>query len=552
MNISKYLSYWILSLCLIALTGCGGSGSGTGTQNAPTPTTSVTGTVFAGPASGATITVKTAAGAVVATSSAPSDVNGTFTVAIPTSALSGDLIFETTGSGATFTDEATATSTALGALSAFVSGGTLTASSNVTLDPSTTIVQKLIAGGKTKTAAFSTYSSSFGYKPDCTIRPVFANVSTAAATPQRLAGFRAATFSQLTKDLTLAPAKQFELIQAIADDLSDGVLDGKKSGGTVVKTASSFTIPEDIHIQYNASLINFQTGANNKSKLTPAQINVPISGKVFLTPTYRVEYVPPAGGEFVSADTFQLKITKRSDVTAATGLASSIVLNPYMVMASMSGGSNWPNAVTETSTPGVYSGTVHYSMKTNWGLDMYWKLYVFIGSETAFFYPNAKSFNNSTDTISVSFYNSTDLDGTAKRRYRLWRESLTAGTDGRYELTVFASATNGTSTYGSVTSPTNYPVYAGQSAFTLSSVKVQAYIGTTWVDMTPVGTNTGKYTASGLTLTAGTQGKVYVRLIISGTTYSNVNTGAAWDGFDLYKTDGTTLSNAIQTFNVTP
>ena len=556
MKSMHHISYWIIVLSLTILTalaGCGGSDS----TSTPVPTTTVSGVVFAGPASGASVTVKTTAGAVIAISSA-SDSTGTFTVAIPTSALSGDLIFETTGNGASFIDEATATSTPLGALSAFVPAGTLTSGFNVTLDPSSTIIQKLIAGGKSKTAAFSTYSSSFGYKPNFTTKPVFANISTAATTSQRLAGFRAAAFSQLTNDIKDpttnngigGAAKQFELLPAIADDLSDGVLDGKKTGGTVVKTVSNFTIPEDILNQYNASLLKFQTSTNNKSKLTPGQINVPISGKIYLTSTYRVEYVPPTVGEFVSADTFQLKITKRSDGSAAIGLASSIVINPYMIMGAMGGGGNWPGAITETATHGTYTGTVHYSMETYWGLDMYWKLYIFIGSETAFFYPNVAIFANMSDSVSVSFYGSSDLTtGTSKRRYKIWREALTAGTNG-YDLTVFVSTPDGTSTYGAVTSATNYPVYEGQiwtaSAFTASSVKVQAYIGSAWVDLTPVGTNSGKFIASGLPLTAGTEGSVYLRLIINGTTYTTANTGAAWDA------SNATTSNAVQTFKVTP
>ena len=551
-----------LVLCLsIILFGCGNSSSDspTATPLVHAATTSVSGVVFAGPASGATVTVKTTAGVVVATSGTPSDANGSFTVAIPTAALSGDLIFETTGSGATFTDEATATSTALGSLSAFVPANSLTAGSNVTLDPSGTIVQKLVSGGKTRTAAFSAYSSSFGYKPSFTTKPAFANVSSAATTPQRLAGFRAAAFSQLTSDIKDpatgtgigGAAKQFELIQAIADDLSDGVLDGRKTGGTVVKTASNFTIPEDILNQYNASLLTFQTGANNKSKLTPGQINVPISGRVFLTTTYRVEYVPPTIGEFVSADTFQLKITKRSDGTAATGLASSIVINPYMIMGANGGGGNWLNFITETATPGTYSGTVHYSMETYWGLDMYWKLYVFIGSETAFFYPNVATFKN-MDSVTASYYNASDLTGTSKRRYRIWRESLSAGSGGTYDLTLLVSAPDsGTITHGSVSSANNYAVYAGQNAWanaplTITTVTVQYYNGATWISLAPVGTNTGKFTASGLTLTPGTQGSVYVRLIINGTTYTTANTGVVWDASDAV------TSNAVQTFKVTP
>ena len=551
-----------LVLCLsIILFGCGNSSSDspTATPLVHAATTSVSGVVFAGPASGATVTVKTTAGVVVATSGTPSDANGSFTVAIPTAALSGDLIFETTGSGATFTDEATATSTALGSLSAFVPANSLTAGSNVTLDPSGTIVQKLVSGGKTRTAAFSAYSSSFGYKPSFTTKPAFANVSSAATTPQRLAGFRAAAFSQLTSDIKDpatgtgigGAAKQFELIQAIADDLSDGVLDGRKTGGTVVKTASNFTIPEDILNQYNASLLTFQTGANNKSKLTPGQINVPISGRVFLTTTYRVEYVPPTIGEFVSADTFQLKITKRSDGTAATGLASSIVINPYMIMGANGGGGNWLNFITETATPGTYSGTAHYSMETYWGLDMYWKLHVFIGSETAFFYPNVATFKNK-DSVTASYYNASDLTGTSKRLYRIWRESLSAGSGGTYDLTLLVSAPDsGTSTYGSASSANNFAVYAGQNAWansplTITTVTVQYYNGATWISLAPVGTNTGKFTVSGLTLTPGTQSSVYVRLIINGTTYTTANTGVVWDASDAV------TSNAVQTFKVTP
>lgn len=545
----KYLSYSLLSLCLALLAACGGSGGSSA------PTTTVSGVVLAGPAAGATVSVKTTAGAVVATSNS-TDANGAFTVVVPTSALSGDLIFETTGSSATFTDESTGVSTALGTLTAFVPGGTLSAGSNITLDPSSTIVQKLIAGGKTRSAVYSSYSSAFGYKPDFKIKPAFANLSSAASTPQRLAGFRAAAFSQLTNDIKDSisdagiggAAKQFELLQAIADDLSDGVLDGYK-GGVAVKTVSGFSIPEDILNQYNASLISFQNSANNKSKLKPDQINPPISGKVSLTPSYRVEYLPPVGAEFVSANTFQLRITNRSDGTPATGLASRIVLNPYMVMSSMSGGSHWPNSVTETGTPGVYNATVHYSMETWSGLDMYWKLYVFIGSEPAFFYPKVTPFTN-MDTVSVSFYNSSDTTSvSSKRRYRVWREGLNAGSGGKYNLTVFVSSSDGSGAYGGVTSANNYPVYAGQAwstaAFAISSLKVQVHDGTNWADLTPVG-STGKFTASGLALTAGTQGKVYVRLIINGTTYTKTNTGAAWDASDL------TTSNAVQVFNVNP
>ena len=214
----------ILAALSFMVFGCGGGGGGGGSS---TPTTSVSGSVFAGPAAGTAVTVKTAAGAVVAGPvSTASD--GSYTILIPTSALSGDLVFEATGGS--FPDEATGTSgVAFGTLSARIDAGTLTGGANVTIDPAGTIIRKLIAGGMTRAAAEAAFATAFGYTPDVSVRPAFANVSSASSGTQRLCGLRAAAFSQLVMDLGLAPDKQFELLQALADDLSDGILDGKSN-----------------------------------------------------------------------------------------------------------------------------------------------------------------------------------------------------------------------------------------------------------------------------------------------------------------------------------
>jgi hypothetical protein len=540
--ISTFNLMLLLSLSLIT-SGCGGGSS----SSPSTTTTPVSGVVMAGPASGASVSVKTASGTIVA-GPVTTDTNGNFTVAVPTSTLSSDLVFE--ASGGTFTDEATTNAgVALGSasLTAYVAGGTLASGSNVTLDPSSTIVQKLVAGGKTRSAAFSAFSSAFGYKPDCTIKPAFANVSSAATTPQRLAGFRAAIFSQLTNDIKDSantgiggPAKQFELLQAIADDLSDGVLDGMKNG-TPVKTASGFTIPQDILNQYDNSFINFLgNAAINKSKLTPDQVNAPPPNSLSLTTSYKVQYLPAPGGDVVGKDTFTLKISRLSDGSAATGLASSIVLNPVMVMMSMSGGTTWPNAVVETSTPGTYTGTVYYYGMATAGADMYWKLNVAIGAETAVFYPYLAALPTG-NTISVKFSNSNDkTTGTTMRTYWVWRDSLSPGNGGLYNFTVFVSSTDGVN---------SLPVYAGQSWFTpplaISTVTLLASTdGTTWVPLTPAGSNTGRYTANGLELMQGMSMPVYVKLNINGNVYTT--NGSAYD-------NGTGISsNAVQTINVAP
>jgi hypothetical protein len=322
-------------------------------------------------------------------------------------------------------------------------------------------------------------------------------------------------------------------------------LDGKK--GTALLTESALAAigipgitgyPEDIANKYATALINFQASAINRSKLRTSQINAPPFGKISLTPSYRVEYVPPAGGEFVSKDSFQLKITKLSDGSPATGLASIIVLKPDMVMG-MVMGTTWPNATIETTTPGTYSGTVYYSMETM-GLDMYWKLNVKIGEETAVFYPDISAFDM-MDTASVKFSNLSDLTtGTTKRAYRIWRDGLTPGAVSTYDFTVFVSSTDVGNTL---------PVFAGQSwttsAMAINIVSVLASTdGTSWTPMTAVAGLTGRYSINGLSLAQGSTGKIYVKLSINSNIYTS--NGLAHDG-------GTTVaSNAIQVFNATP
>jgi hypothetical protein len=170
---------------------------------------------------------------------------------------------------------------------------------------------------------------------------------------------------------------------------------------------------------------------------------------------------------------------------------------------------------------------------------MYWKLNVLIGTETAIFYPNISAFDM-MDTVSVKYSSGTDLTtGTTKRAYRVWRDSLAAGTGGAYDFTVFLSSTDAGNTL---------PVFAGQSwttaALTLSTVSLQASTdGTNWYALTPVG-STGRFSLSGLALAKGTTGKVYIKLSINGNVYTS--NGLAFDGAT------TVASNAVQTFNVTP
>ena len=521
-------------LCLsLFIFGCGGGGSG---STPSTATTSVSGTVLAGPASGAVVSVK--ANGVEVAKSAPSATDGSFTLAIPTPELSKDLIFE--ASGGTFPDEATSTTgVALGTFSAHVSGGSLTAGSNVTIDPSSTIVQKLVASGKAKTAAETVFATAFGYTPDCSIKPAFATISSASTTSQRLTGLRAAAFSQLTKDLGLTPAKQFELIQALADDLSDGVLDGLKTGGTAVTTASGTAIPVDIANCFARALMTFQTSSLNKCKLTSDKIGVLPFNKTALTASYKVEYIPGTMAAAMGKTTFKIKLTNRDNTPAA---GKAVTLLPYMYMATKSHTTPTDPVVVDNGD-GTYSCTAYYVMSTMMnGVSMgVWQLKVGIGNETAYFYPNVAMPMGNTTLTKLSGINDS-ISGPAgpeKRTYFLFSDGLTTGTGGS-SFGLFLATKENMMSFPAVKVGSQLMNETG-ALLPVNTILVQVSTdGNLWVSATDSGN--GHWSVAGLTgLLSGVSGKIYVKVTVNG---------------EQKTTDGSLLSvsgtNGYQTFTVIP
>lgn len=505
-GIYKYMQT-VLAVYLSTISfGCSSS------SDTPSATTSVSGIVMAGPASGTSVTVKSISGTVVA-GPVSTGTDGSYSIAIPNPSLSGDLIFE--ASGGTFSDEATATGgVSMGTLTSHASAGSLASGSNVAIDPSTTIIQKLIAGGKTKTAAENTFAAAFGYTQDNSIKPAFAGMSSASTTPQRLAGLRAAAFSQLTKDLGLTPAMQFELIQALADDLSDGVMDGLKTDGTAVTTASGTAIPVDISNAFAKALMTFQASSLNKSKLSTDKIDAPPFAKKALTANYIVEYVPGMIAAAQGKTSFKIKLGNRNYGSAATG--KTITLMPKMYMPSMSHSAP-VDAVVESSTPGTYDCSVYYLMASGPGMGI-WELKVMIGMETATFYPpvamamgttNRAALNGVSDVIGSMMGM-----GTSKRTYYLFNDSSTFGMSSTFKLFVAAADDS---------MMMKFPAVAVGStlhnemnvARTVSSMTVEASTdnGSTWSSLTSGAT--GHWSVSGLTgLASG--GTVKVRVLIDG------------------------------------
>ena len=515
MATSLYRDIGLIYLACVSLLlfGCGG---GSGGSSPPASTTvSVSGTVFAGPASGASVTVKTLAGTVVAGPVATGS-DGSYGIALPLSALSSDLIFE--ASGGTYDDEAeqaaAGSGVTLATLSAYVPIGTIGAGANMTLDPATTIIHKLVAGGMAKPVADATFKSAFGFTPDTSVKPAFARMSSACTVKQRLAGVRAAAFSQLTKDLGLAPAKQFELIDALAEDLSDGLLDGKKAGGAVVVTASGTVIPEDIANRFVQALVTFQTSALNRSRLTADQVGTLPFNKTALTASYKVEYLPGAAPAAQGKSTFRLKLTARSNGAVASG--RSVTILPYMHMATKSHSTPF-DAVIDNGD-GTYTCTVYYLMSTMMnGIAMgFWELRVTIdGTETTVFYPTVgmatgvrATLRGVTDSISVG--------GMAeKRAYNIFFDGLAAGTGGTYTFNVFVSAKESMVSWPGVSLGTQLHDQTG-AAWAVTAMTVQLSTdGVTWVSAVDAGN--GHWSAPGLTgLSPGVSGTVYLKTTING------------------------------------
>lgn len=527
---------FVICLSIISF-GCSSSSSDT-----PTATTSVSGVVFAGPASGSSVTVKNSGGVVVA-GPVISGADGSYTVSIPNSELSSDLVIET--SGGTYTDEATGTTgVQLGTFSAFIEKNSVAAGANVTVDPSSTIIQELVKGGRTKTAAKAVFNDAFGYTPDYTIKPVFACMSSASTTPQRLAGLRAAAFSQLTNSLSIPTAKQHELILALADDLSDGVLDGKKTGGAVVVTTSGTAIPEDIGGRFGQALITFQMDSSkNKSKLTPDKIGDSAFHKVALTSSYKVEYVPvgstrPTTGK----STFKIKLSNRSDASPATG--KTVKVTPFMYMATKSHTSPVDTAITDNGD-GTYSCNVYYVMSSAMsGMSMgVWELKVTIdNSESAYFYPVVDMAMGNTPLTKLSGVSDSimGMAGIEKRTWFLFSEDLVPDMGGTYSFKLFIATKEMMTSFPAV-STNSVLKNENKADWTVNPILVEASTDkNTWVTATETGG--GHWTIPGLTgLTNGTAGKIYIRLTVNSEQKTTDGNGVAADG-----------TNSYQTFTVTP
>lgn len=525
------------------LAGCGSSGSGDKTS-----TTVISGSVFASHVSGAAVTVEDSAGHNVA-GPVLSATDGTYHIDVPDRKLSGDLIFKATGG--TFTDEATGDpGVSGGAMGAYLAGGTLSSGAEVHITPSSTIVQNLVSThGKDPATAKVTLESAFGQGMDSGLSPLdAATIPHAGATEDRVrAGLRTAAFSQLAKDLGLSAAEQFALFTALAEDLSDGSLDGMSASNNVTVGTTSVTLPGDIQNRYERALIGFRNGARNKTGLMADKIGALPFAKVALTDSYRIEYIPGMMGAMEGKTSFSLNITDRYTTHGVTGL--TVMLMPTMYMATMSHGTAVDGCV-ESSTAGLYNCTVYYLMASSMasGMSMgYWELKVTAGAgmagESAWLYPGVMMAMGDT-TRSVLKGQNDKIAGmsmgmSTARNYYLFKDGV-SGTTGDHTFKLFIAARESMMSHPAISAGT--VLNAGTMyELTLSSMTVEVSTdGSNWIPAADNGG--GHWSASGITgLTDDVQGNLYVRLTVNGEQKTTNGSVPAGDG-----------SNDYGTFKVTP
>ncbi len=144
------------------------------------------------------------------------------------------------------------------------------------------------------------------------------------------------------------------------------------------------------------------------------------------TPVYKVEYLPGTGmnAPIQGKTAFQIKITKQSDNSAATGLSPTLTLTMHMT----NGDSHATpvDSVKESGTPGTYDCTAYYLMASGPTMGT-WEMKVTVGNETTTFNPDVAMAMGS-DTVRAILYGVddivTNMSGTSYNKYYIFRDGM--------------------------------------------------------------------------------------------------------------------------------
>lgn len=522
-------------------------------KSADDSTLDLSGRIMAGPVDGATVSVSDENGSVLATGS--TDANGDYSLSIPDSVTGQTLLFS--AEGGSYTDESTGNSVNLNSpLKAYVAANGLDKdNTSVSLTPSSTIIAQATANWSTHnssttaladrlSAATTAFEDQFGYSVDTSVMPVDASSTpdASATDDQKMAGLRAAAFSQLTQDVGSPANSQMALVTSLGTDLADGSLDGKAGTRTIYIGGAAAS--SDLGNQFENAYRNFFQGDRNQSGLVSSDLDSPAFHKVAKTNSYMVTYVAGSMGAKQGKTSFSLKVADHSG-NAITG--ASISLMPMMYMDAYSHSSPVPSsACSESSTAGTYSCKLYYLMPSvmNGNKMGYWKLTAKItksgASESAVFYPSVGASMGSTARATLRHPSNNTMSmsgGTEARYFFLFKESL-SGSTGSHSFSIYLATRESMMSFPAVVSGTTYNSGTAY-ALTTTTITVEASTdASNWSTMTSSGS--GVWSITGLSgLTDGTSGKIYVRVTIDNTQLS---------------TDGNAASGSTgyATFSVTP
>ncbi len=518
----------------VALTGCGSGDSSTEAS------VLLDGSVFASPVSGANCVLQDKNGVRIADNISTSP-SGHYSIDLQNAVLDDDL--QLICNGGTYVDEADGSNQTAGEMTAYAPGGTLGVNTAIHVTPGSTIIHSLITRhGKSYADAQAVFNSAFGFTPNLAVEPTDATrPKSGSSESELLAGLRAATFSQLTMDFGLAAGQQFDLLAALAKDLSDGELDGKDASAAVTISGTSVILSAGIRNQFASALLNFRTG-NDASGLNNDKIGTLPFAKTAFTGNYRLDYVAGMMGAMQGKTMFGIELKDRLTEAAVTG--ASMNLMPMMYMAMHSHSTPVDGACTETATAGTYSCTLYYLMASQMmnGDSMgYWDLTVMVNDEAAHFYPSVMMGMGDTTRADLKGVDDKLMNmmtmTTEGRRYHIFKSSL-SGMSGNHSFQVFIAARE---------TMMAFPALADGAVFNAGEMNELSVNGiiveistdlTSWV--TAAADGNGYWTASGLGgLTNGTEGNIYVKLSVSGEQKSTNGQVAGGD-------------NAYATFSVTP
>jgi len=254
---------------------------------------------------------------------------------------------------------------------------------------------------------------------------------------------------------------------------------------------------------------------------------------------YAVEYLPSTG---MNAPTqgktvFELKITKQSDGSPATGLNPSVTLTMHMTNGHTH--ATPVDSITESGTAGVYDCTVYYLMASGPAMGT-WEMNVMVDGETTTFYPDVAMAMGS-DNVYSTLYGADDIvttmSGTAYNKYYIFRDGMASASMGTLNLYISHSE-NMMMDFTAVSDGSVLSAPTG----TITSMIVSASTDSAFASGVATGIDDahGHWSLSGLTnLVSAQTTTVYVKLNVNG--QDKTTNGAAASG-----------GNAYATFVVTP